>query len=204
MIETRSILAAAFPRGASPLCFWRWLAAAGLLAATGSLGGCFTDYHKLADQRLQQVMTLQNQHAADQRAVATAQATEQHLRDQIAGQTPRVATLPPERLKDLFTLGDVKVQPSMPYAASKPGGPLDAVRVFVKTTLDDGTAAPVSGTLTINIYDPSVPGTAGALGSLTVSPAVLKKSWYASFGLNHFAIDVPVSRLPKDNAALIR
>ena len=118
------------------------------------------------------------------------------LNDQLDARTPRVATLPQERLEQLFTVGKVVLKNGTDLYDSKRDGTLDSFRVYVQTQTADNVILPASGTLTIDAFDLDLPGPTQRLGSWTFSPADLKILWYSQFGLDHFALNCPLASLP--------
>ncbi|MGC8551387.1 MAG: hypothetical protein ACP5O7_00820 [Phycisphaerae bacterium] len=130
------------------------------------------------------------------RSQVQRQNTQIHdLQKQLAAKTPRVATLPPSRLAELFTLDHIAIGSATRLARFAPGHGM-GFRVFVKTRMADGEPLPVGGSVDIEAFDLKAATGHRLLGHWKFGPTRVLASWYGMFGLNQFAFDCPLKALP--------
>jgi len=166
--------------------FGCWL----LLAA-----GC-ADYSKTAPVYRENV-ALQNQNAQLQQQVKTQQQQISDFKAQFAAQTPQIATLPPDRLAELFTVESIQITSNTRSTHLGGSENLNGFRVFIKTMMQDGQTLPASGTFTIEAFDLALQNGAQRIGQWVFTPQESKKNWYGMFGLNCFAFDCPWQTPPQ-------
>ena len=171
----------------------------GLLLALGALAliGCGPNYSRIADSLRERNFKLEQQLEQTQQLIKDQQATLQYKQEQLDAQTPRVATLPPERLAQLFTVTRVELRSGTDLWDWEKDQAPDGFRVFFRPYSDTGDILPASGQVTIEVFDLAIPQGTQRLGKWTFTPADLKKSWYGSLGLNHFALNCPLEQLPQ-------
>ena len=168
-----------------------------MLAGMLPLGGCLgPDYAHISNELRAKNNALSDELAKTQRENHDLQATIALQNDQLDARTPRVQTLPPERLAQLLTVGQIDIQKSTDLYDSQHDGKFDSFRVYVRTLTTDGTTLPATGTLTIDAFDLDLPGETQRLGHWTFTPEQLKTLWYGQFGLDHFALTCPLTSLP--------
>ncbi|NNM85879.1 MAG: hypothetical protein HKL96_09030 [Phycisphaerales bacterium] len=170
------------------------------IAALGLLGLALTG---CAAQQNPQVyrdnIRLENSNA-QLRSQVQRQNTQIHdLQKQLAAKTPRMATLPPSRLAELFTLDHIAVGSATRLARFAPGHGM-GFRVFVKTRMADGEPLPVGGSVVIQAFDLKAATGHRLLGHWKFGPTRVLASWYGMFGLNQFAFDCPFKALPTHHA----
>lgn len=175
-----------------------------LLAATAlPLAACGPNYEQVADRLRRQNLKLEQDLAAAQAKAAQTEKRVAELMEQLDKQTPRVPTLPRERLDAMFTVSRVELRNA--EARDFDGdNRLDGFRVFVRPYASGGETLPATGTLTVEAFDLSLQEGSQRLASLTVPPAELKKQWYGMLGLNQFGVNVPWTRKPEGEEITFR
>ena len=143
-------------------------------------------------QQEKEIATLKAKQASDAAII-------QSLQDQLSGKVPRVETLPPERLAELFTVGSVQIQKESGSTDLGTGdGKLKGFRIFIRTLTADGMVLPATGKLEVEAFDlPPAPDQPVRIGTWTFSAEEMKKNWYAGLGLNHFAFNLPWETPPR-------
>jgi hypothetical protein len=167
----------------------RPILAVGLCCYLLLLGGC-ANYSKNAPV-YQENIALTNQNTALAAQVKTQQGQINDLKQQLAAQTPRVATLPPDRLSELFTVDSINITSDTRSTHIGGAANLNGFRVFVKTLMPDGQPLPASGTFTIEAFDLALQTGSQRIGKWVFTPVESKQNWYGMFGLNCFAFDCP-------------
>lgn len=162
------------------------------------------NYARISNELRAKNNQLQDQLDHTQQEKRDLNATIALLHDQLDARTPRVATLPQERLDQLFTVGKVLVQNGTDLYDSQHDGKLDSFRVYIQTQTADSVTLPATGTLTIDAFDLDLPGPTQRLGHWTFTPTDLKKLWYRQFGLDHYALNCPLASLPPHNQITFR
>jgi hypothetical protein len=169
--------------------FWCMLP---LLATLLCAAGCGPDFQASANRLRAQTITQQNQISNLQAKLAARDSTIQGLHSQLDDRTPRVQTLPDDRLAQLFTVGRLDISTDTGFTDLGEG--LHGLRVFVRTRTDDGMIFPATGQLTIEAFTlPPAPAAPTRIGTWNFSAADMKKNWYSGLGLNHFAFNCPAS-----------
>ncbi|HTV49019.1 MAG TPA: hypothetical protein VMG59_11310 [Phycisphaerae bacterium] len=152
-------------------------------------GGC-ADYSKNAPVYRENV-ALSNQNAQLQEQVKTLRQQVSDLKEQLAAQMPRIPTLEPDRLAELFTVDSINITGDTRSTHIGGAEKLNGFRVFVKTLMSDGQALPASGTFTIEAFDLALQNGTQRIGRWVFTPEESKQDWYGMFGLNCFAFDCP-------------
>lgn len=152
----------------------------------------------------QQNITLQNQNAALKAKLVNQQREIKTLQAQLAAKTPRVATLPPSRLADLFRVHSIKIKKQTATAKFHGGKTLRGFRVFVATLMAGGDALPATGQFTISAFDLGVRTGPAKIGQWVFTARQSKKRWYGMFGLNCFAFDCPWKHPPSHRQITFR
>ena len=193
-----------------------WVTLLGLAALLLTLTGC-ANYAKNAPLYQRQV-TLENQNAALRAKVQRQTLELNALRRQLAARTPRFATLPPERLRQLFTVRRIiitsdtratqwrrkAVGAALRHSAGRPAHPQCGFRVFVRTEMAGGQTLPATGTFTITAFDLAVAHGSARIGRWVFTPLEAQKDWYGWFGLDAFAFDCPWVKPPRHDAITFR
>ncbi|MCL2648605.1 MAG: hypothetical protein FWD61_16640 [Phycisphaerales bacterium] len=163
-----------------------------VLFACGVLSACGPDYNQIANRLREQNMSQEKQIKDLQGTLAARDVTVRQLQDQVDLRTPRIPTLPDNRLNELFTAAKLEIRPQTDSWQIDASKNLTAFRVFIRTFSDDDTNIPATGTLTIEAFElPAAPAQPRRLGTWTFTPAEMKKNWYSGFGLNQFAFNCP-------------
>jgi len=162
-----------------------------------TLPACGPDYNKIANRLREQTMQQESQIKDLQEKLAARDVIVRQLQDQVDLKTPRVATLPDDRLADMFTAAKLEIRPQTDSWRIDASNELSAFRVFIRTLAADNTNIPATGTLTIEAFElPPDPAEPRRLGTWTFTPAEMKKNWYPSFNLNQFALNCPWTTPP--------
>ena len=171
----------------------------GMCLAAGALcvAACGPDYGTVARQRMDQIIHLEDQNRALQTTLAARETTITDLHQQLAAQTPRIATLPPERLDELLLPTRVELQHATDASSFDQAGPLQGYRVYFRPLTDGGQPLALTGTVTIEAFDLAITTGAQRIGRWTFTPHQIKDFWYAGFGLNHFAVNCPWDKPPQ-------
>ncbi len=166
---------------------------AGMLA--GGLVGCGPNFEASANRLRAQTITQEREISDLKEKVTARDADVRGLQQQIDNTTPRVQTLPDQRLGELFTVGRLEIQRST--AVTDLGDGKTGLRVYLRTMTDDGMVLPATGQLTIEAFAlAAAPAAPVRLGTWNFSPGEMKKQWYNGLGLNHFAVDCPFGTPP--------
>ncbi len=168
-----------------------------LLAITVScLTACGPDYGMVARQRMDKIIKLEDQNAALQADLKNRDATIADLKTQLADKTPRLATLPEDRLNQIILAQRVELQHSTDASDFDTSGPQQGYRVYFRPMSDSAQPIAATGTLTIEAFDLALTAGTQRIGQWTFLPQQLKGNWYSSFGLNHFAVNCPWNQPP--------
>jgi hypothetical protein len=166
-----------------------------LLSVAVLMGGC-ANYAKNAPLYSQNVsLTNANTHLKDELASAKMQVA--NIKAELAAKTPRVATLPAQRLAELFTVSAVRISSDTRTAHLDNSPTRNGFRVFVKTLMTGGMILPATGQFTIQAFDLSDGVKHPLIGRWTFTPAESKKDWYGLFGLAEFGFNCPWKRPPQ-------
>ncbi len=161
-----------------------------ILATLLCVTGCGPDFQASANRLRAQNITQQNQISDLQAKLAARDSTITGLQSQLDDRTPRIQTLPNDRLAQLFTVGSIDV--STPTGFTDLGEGLHGLRVYLRTRTDDGTIFPATGKLTLEAFSlTTAPAEPLRIGPWTFSPEDMKKNWYSGLGLNHFGFNCP-------------
>jgi hypothetical protein len=174
-----------------------------LAFAASAMPGCGPDFQASANRLRMQNIAQQNQ-IGDLQAKLAARDSELHgLQAQLDNRSPRLQTLPDNRLAQLFTVGRLEV--SFDATFTDLADHRHGLRVFVRTRTDDGMIFPATGTLTLEAFTlPAPPAAPSRIGMWTFTPEQMKKNWYTGLGLNHFAFDCPMAQpAPAANTDLV-
>jgi len=169
-------------------------AAAAVLGVALMLGGC-ANYAQNAPLYRQNV-TLSNTNSHLKRQLARAKVEIADLKSDLAHKTPRMATLPPKRLAELFTVAAVRISSDTRAAHLKNSPTLNGFRVFIKTLMHGGMILPASGQFTIQAFDLANGVKHPLVGRWIFTPSESKKYWYGLFGLDEFGFDCPWKKPP--------
>jgi hypothetical protein len=164
------------------------------------LVACGPNYNRVASQRLDQIIKLENRNAVLEGKLKESQAHIDSLRQQLASNTPRIATLPPERLNDLLTAATVELRHSTDMADFDGDGKRLGFRVYLRPVTADGQPIPATGSVTIEAFDLALKDGSQRIGVWTFKPTELKANWYSGFGLNQFALNCPWKEPPQHDA----
>jgi hypothetical protein len=164
------------------------------------LAACAPNYSIVANHRLDQIIKLENQNGELTGKLKEDQTKIDALRRQLESQTPRIATLPPERLDELLTASSIELQHSTDAAAFDLNTRQTGFRVYVRPMTADGQPVPATGTVTVEAFDLALQNESQRIGTWTFTPAELKTNWYSGFGLNHFAMNCPWKEPPAHDA----
>ena len=181
------------------LCRWMLLAAATLCAAA-----CGPNYGAVARQRMDQIIRLEDKNAALEAKLKDRDNTITVLQQQLAGKTPRIATLPPERLDELLLPTRVELQRSTDVSTFDDPGPQKGYRVYFRPLTDQGQPIAATGTVTIEAFDLAIKTGAERIGSWTFTARQIKDFWYSGFGLNHFAVNCAWDKPPQNDQITFR
>ena len=165
-----------------------------IFGLSGLLAGC-ANYAKNAPFYRQNV-ALQNQNTLLASQLKIERVKVADLQEQLAAKTPRLATLPPQRLGQLFTVTSVSI--SGDTRSSRLGNypKLRGFRIFVRTGMAGGMALPATGQFVLEAFDLAAPVGQERIGRWVFTPIESKKDWYGMFGMNVFAFDCPWKRPP--------
>ena len=171
-----------------PACgvYGKFFVAFGLMMA---LTGC-ANYAKNAPL-YQRNVTLENQNAALKRQLATEQTRVSALNTQLAAKTPRIATLPQNRLDQLFTVSGINISGDTRSSRLGNHKELRGFRIFVRTRMAGGMALPATGRFVLEAFDLAKAQGSQRIGQWVFTPGESKKDWYGLFGINAFAFDCP-------------
>lgn len=160
-----------------------------ICGVSGLLAGC-ANYAKNAPFYRQNV-ALQNQNALLVSQLKIDRVKILNLQEQLAAKTPRLATLPPARLGQLFTVNSIQI--SADTRSSRLGNfpKLRGFRIFVRTGMAGGMALPATGQFVLEAFDLAAPTGQERIGRWVFTPMESKKDWYGMFGINAFAFDCP-------------
>ncbi len=173
---------------------WVWTA----MFLIMSLGGCAN--YKQNAPLFHQNVALQNKNAALQATIQSQKATIADLNAQVAAKTPRIATLPANRLAELFTVSAVRITSDTAAAHLKGAKAYNGFRVFVRTLMPGNLVLPATGTVTIEAFDLNIAHGSPRLGRWIFTPQQVKKLWYGNFGLNEFCFNCPWKKPPAHNS----
>ena len=162
------------------------------------IGGC-ANYKQNAPLYHQNVL-LQNKNTALQSTILQQRSTIAQLKAQLAAHTPRIATLPPRRLSEIFTLSAVRITADTAIAHLKNAKALNGFRVFVRTLMPGNLVLPATGTVTIVAFDLGIAHGSQRLGKWVFTPQQTKKLWYGNFGLNEFCFNCPWKKPPVNHS----
>ena len=126
------------------------------------------------------------------------------LRKELAAKTPRIATLPPQRLAELFTVKKIRISSDTRTAHLHNSPTRNGFRVFVKTLMGGSMILPATGTFDIQAFDLSSGVKHPLIGRWSFSPIQAKKCWYGLFGLDEFGFDCPWKTPPRHPAITFR
>lgn len=165
-----------------------------IFGLSGLLAGC-ANYAKNAPLYRQNV-ALQNQNTALKSQLSSERLKVADLQNQLAAKTPRLATLPPGRLNQLFTVNSVSI--SGDTRSSRLGNypKLRGFRIFVRTGMAGGMALPATGTFVLEAFDLAAPTGRERIGRWVFTPVESRKDWYGLFGINAFAFKCPWNAPP--------
>ncbi len=166
----------------------------GTALVLSALVGC-ANYRQNAPLYHQNVV-LQNQNSALQSTIRRQNITIAELRSQLAAKTPRIATLPPHRLSELFTVSAVHITSDTSAAHLRNAKAFNGFRVFVRTLMPGNMVLPATGTFTIEAFDLGIKHGSQRLGEWVFTPEQVKKLWYGNLGLNEFCFDCPWKKPP--------
>ena len=170
-----------------------------LIACVVVVAGCSSSEVTTANNRLRAEAVQKDAEIASLKAkVGANEAVIRSLRDQLDGKSPRVETLPGDRLEQLFTVGSVEIQKGTDATDLGTGdGTLKGFRFFFRTRTSDGTVIPATGKLVVEAFIlPSAPAEPERIGVWTITAEEMKKNWYSGLGLNHFAFNLPWEKPP--------
>jgi len=177
---------------------WRRVVAPGLLGSLLlSLEACGPNYGPIARERMDRIIKLEETNTLLQARLTDSQANEKSLRAQLAGQTPRLSTLPDDRLQELLVAARIELQRSTDAAALDGSPVLNGYRVYLRPMAEDEQPIPATGTLTVEAFDLARHDSSQRIGSWTFTPIQMKAHWYSGFGLNHFAVNCPWKEPPE-------
>jgi len=175
---------------------------AALLLALLFLPACGPDFARISNELRDQNLKLERENATLKEQLANREASVRNLQSQINMMTPRVTTLPEDRLANLFTAGKLQIRTATNADDFDNDGTQDGFRIFIRTLTEDGDLLPATGTLKIEAFDLADKET--RLGTWTFTPEQMKKNYYAGFGLNHFAFNCPWAKKPAHSDITIK
>ncbi len=161
-------------------------------------GGC-ANYKSNAPLYSQNVK-LQNKNTALQSTIQRQNHTIAELKAQVASHTKRIATLPPKRLSELFTVSSAQVTSDTAIAHLKNAKSWNGFRVFVRTLMPGNLVLPATGTFTIEAFDLGIAHGSQRIGQWVFTPRQSKKLWYGNFGLNEFCFNCPWKKPPVNHS----
>ena len=169
------------------------------------LAACGPDYARI-DNDLRHQLSAQGAQLADaQQKLANRNAQVTDLQNQLAGKYPPLATLPPDRLAQLFTAAKIDIRSqtdawNLGGAGGGGGGKgISGFRIFLRTLSDDDQIITATGTLTLEAFElPPSPAPPVRVGTWTFSPDDMKKNWYTGLGSDYFAFNCPWTAAPKE------
>jgi hypothetical protein len=175
-----------------------------------SLVACGPDMNAVANRLREQNITQEKQIGTLQEQVKERDARVAQLQGEVDGKTPRVQTLPDDRLAELFLPAKVEIRPQTDsWDFGGDGGPdtgkLLGFRVFVRTLTAEGQIIPATGKLEIEAFAlPKAPEAPERVGTWTFTALYMKKNWYDSLGLHQFAFNCPWEKPPTSAAISFR
>jgi hypothetical protein len=175
----------------------RLSACACLVLGLLSLAGCQGAEIEKVNDELRAKNLKQEQELGQLRGqLADRDATIKQLQGQLDARVPRVQTLKPERLAQLFTAARVQIRPQTEAWDWQGDKRPDGFRVFVRVLAAGDEIIPATGTLTIEAFDLALEEGSQRLGTWTFTPEQMKAAWYSAFGSNHFAVNCPWAKPP--------
>ena len=162
------------------------------------MGGC-ANYKGNAPLYNRNVV-LQNKNTALESTIQQQNRTIADLKAQVTAHTVRIATLPPQRLSELFTVSSVRVTADTAVAHLKNAKSLNGFRVFVRTLMPGNLVLPATGTFTIEAFDLGIAHGSQRVGRWVFTPRQAKKLWYGNFGLNEFCFNCPWKKPPVNHS----
>lgn len=162
------------------------------------IGGC-ANYKQNAPLYHQNVL-LQNQISTLRSTLRRQKTTIAELDAQLANKTPHIATLPPRRLAQLFTVSSAHITSDTALAHLKDAKTWNGFRVFVRTLMPGNLVLPATGTFTIEAFDLGIAHGSQRIGKWIFTPRQSKKLWYGNFGLNEFCFNCPWKKPPVNHS----
>ncbi len=175
-----------------------WMKLTGITAlgfAAALLTGCANYAHNAPFYERNVELTNANSRLKGE--LASAEAQIKQLRKAVAAKTPRIATLPPPRLAELFTVKKIQISSDTRTAHLHNSSTRNGFRVFVKTFMGGSMILPATGTFNIQAFDLSSGVKHPLIGRWSFSPMQSKKCWYGLFGLDEFGFDCPWKTPPR-------
>ena len=163
------------------------------------LAACGTDYTAVINRLRAANATQEKEIAALKARQASNEAIINSLQDQLSEKSPRIQTLPPERLAELFTVGSVQILKATDTSDLLTGdGKLKGFRIFIRTLTADSMVFPATGKLQVEAFElPMAPDQPARIGAWTFTAEEMKKNWYSGLGLNHFGFNLPWENPPR-------
>ena len=158
------------------------------------LGGCLgPNYEHVANDLRDRNLKQEQEIARLKEQLANDAATRAELESRLEQNSPRIQTLKPERLAELFTAARIQIRPQTDAWDFQGGPGLDGYRVFLRVLTAKDQVIPATGTLTIEAFDLALEGhdETQRIGTWSFTPAEMKKSWYSELGMNYFAFNCP-------------
>ncbi|MGC8560329.1 MAG: hypothetical protein ACP5O1_06575 [Phycisphaerae bacterium] len=163
--------------------------------AAAQLTGCANYAHNAPFYKRNVQLTNANSRLKMELTDAKAQIAQ--LRKEVAAKTPRIATLPPQRLAELFTVKKIQISSDTRTAHLHDSSTRNGFRVFVKTYMGGSMILPATGTFDIQAFDLASGVKHPLIGRWSFSPIQAKKCWYGLFGLDEFGFDCPWKTPPR-------
>lgn len=162
------------------------------------LAACGPDYARIDNDLRHQLAAKDAQLADAKGKLANRDAQVTDLQSQLAGKYPPLATLPPDRLAQLFTAAKIDIRGNTD-AWELGGKGISGFRIFIRTLSDDDQIITAAGTLTLEAFElPPSPAQPVRVGTWTFSPEDMKKNWYTGFGSDYFAFNCPWTAAPTE------
>ena len=169
----------------------RALLCLGAAAGYAALTACGPNYSAVADRLRKENIELRSDLGAARDELKNKEAT---IRD-LQGKEPRLPTLPPERLAQVFTA--VRLEVAGQTDAQELAGGARGFRIFLRAYTKDAQTIPATGALTLEAFElPAAPAEPRRIGTWKFTAEEMKKNWYSGLGAYHFAFSCPFQTAP--------
>jgi hypothetical protein len=176
-----------------------------LAALTGAtlLAGCGPNLSQANDDLRAENLRLQQAWQRERDDLRDREATIRRLEEQLDERVPRIATLPKDRLDQMFTVGRIQLRAWTDAWDFNGDDVQDGFRVYYRTMTENGDVLPATGTLTVEAFD-LADAADPLVARKTFTPDELRNKWYGGLGLDQFAVNVPWQRVPAHTEVTFR